>query len=63
MSFDTLFADDERRFQVIRVLNIGVKQIMKENKYLEFGYDRKYYDSNEKNIPVENMNDFILRFL
>jgi hypothetical protein len=63
MNFEALMATDERRFEVMRVINIGVKQIMKENKYLEFGIDRKFYDSNPQNIATETIGDFSLRFM
>ena len=63
LSFQNIFSDDEKRFEVMRVINSGVKQIMKANKYLEFGIDRKYYDSNVNKIPTEEINDFILKFM
>lgn len=60
LDFKELFSVASDRFELFRVLNIQIKQIMKKNKYLEFGIDRKYYDTGATQ-QLEIMNgEFLL---
>jgi aubergine-like protein len=56
--FDGLDAPDESRFQIFKVINSGIKQIMKHLGYTEFGRSRKFYDLAKK--QELNQGDFIL---
>ena len=58
MSFDNIDAPDESRFQIFKVINSGIKQIMKNLNYTEFGRSRKFYDLERK--QEVHQGDFIL---
>ncbi len=58
MDFKNLDAPDESRFQIFKVINSGVKQIMKNLGYTEFGFSRKFYDLDKK--AEVSQGDFIL---
>lgn len=44
LSFDNIDASDDSKFQIFKVLNSGVKSIMRNLGYTEFGFSRKFYD-------------------
>jgi aubergine-like protein len=48
MDFSNLDAPDESRMQIFKVINSGVKSIMKNLGYTEFGFSRKFYDLSKK---------------
>ena len=58
ISFDNIDAPDDSKFQVFKVINSGIKQIMKNLGYTEFGRSRKFYDLSKK--QELNSGDFIL---
>ena len=63
LSFQQLFSTDVGRFEIFRVINFQIKQMMKANKYVAFGIDRKFYDKNS-NQTLEVLNgDFALTVL
>lgn len=58
ISFSNIDAPDDSKLQVFKVINSGIKQIMKNLGYTEFGYSRKFYDLKKKQELHEG--DFVL---
>lgn len=58
MDFGNIDAPDETRLQIFKVVNSGVKSIMKNLGYTEFGFSRKFYDLAKK--QEIHQGDFIL---
>lgn len=58
ISFHNIDTSEVDRNQVFKVINSGIKQLMKNLKYTEFGKSRKFYDL-EKKQEIEK-GDFIL---
>jgi hypothetical protein len=53
---------DVNRFEVIRVINFQIKNMMKALGYNEFGIDRKYFDNKKNQVEVLK-GDFILNVM
>ena len=65
LNFKNIFDENSKRFEILRIINIAIKQRLLQNKYLELGYDRKYYDQMNITIDseIEKIGDFKLKFL
>ena len=63
LSFNQLFSKDVERFEIFRVINFQIKQMMKANKYVAFGIDRKFYDKNSDQTLDVLDGDFSLTVL
>lgn len=55
-----MFTQAKDRFQLFRVINFQLKNIMRKNKYIEFGIDRKYFDSGATNQLEVMRGNFLL---
>lgn len=63
ISFDQMESTGVDRFEIFRVVNFQIKNIMRANKYIEFGIDRKYFDV-QATRELEVMNgDFLLNVM
>jgi aubergine-like protein len=58
LDFGNMDAPDDSRMQIFKVVNSGVKSIMKNLGYTEFGFSRKFYDL-KKEQKIHN-GDWIL---
>lgn len=58
ISFNNIDTSEVDRNQVFKVINSGIKQLMKNLKYTEFGRSRKFYDLEKKQEITKG--DFIL---
>jgi len=63
LNMDNIFAQFDEKFEIMRVVNICIKQMMAANKYREFGIDRKFYDPTPKSLETESIGDFVLNFM